>query len=167
MGMAVLSAIMLGGCASSPPPADAPSADETYANESTPPAAPTHDDGVPAESSPNEVAPSPAPVADASGETRTLEAIAAFVKERREKIRPCYDAQLKKEPKLKGDLAIRFVLDPAGKVKSAEYAKEESTIDSPAAADCAIAELKTWQFPASSRGMDSTVTYPFNFNPRR
>lgn len=104
---------------------------------------------------------------DANGETRTVQLLADFVKQRREKVRPCYDAVQKKQPELKGDLVIRFTLDPQGGVKKTEYDRGQSTIDSTEIADCVVAELKTWQFPASSRGMQTEVAYPFNFNPRR
>ncbi len=158
-------------CGGSTPPAETaePSQDaygeDTQANPESI-AEPTHGEAAATEPA-GATAVNDAPMADANGETRTIEAIAAFVKERREKVRPCYDAALKKDAKLKGDLAIRFVLDPAGKVKKAEYAKDQSSIVSDEAAACVITELSSWQFPASSRGMDSTVTYPFNFNPRR
>lgn len=155
------------GC-SSTPTAEVPSSPaDAYPEESaaepkaeTPPAAAA--DGA-AESTPAAAA----PVADENGETRTLEAIIAFVKERREKVRPCYDAVQKEQPKIKGDLVIHFVLDSKGKVKKAEYDKGQSTIDSDKMGACAVAEMKTWQFPASSRGLESEIDYPFNFNPRR
>ena len=108
-----------------------------------------------------------APAADPNGETRTTEVIANFVKERREKVRPCYDTVQREQRQLKGDLMIRFVLDPSGKVTKIQYDRAASTIDSDKIAECVMTEMKTWQFPASSKRMASEVGYPFNFNPRR
>lgn len=93
--------------------------------------------------------------------------IANFVKARRDKVRPCYDTVQKQQRELKGDLMIRFTLDPSGKVTKIEYDRAASTIDSDKIADCVMTEMKTWQFPSSSKRMASEVGYPFNFNPRR
>jgi hypothetical protein len=30
---------------------------------------------------------------------------------------------------------------------------------------CAVEAVKTFKFPPSSRGLESKVNYPFNFNP--
>ena len=56
------------------------------------------------------------------------------------------------------------VVDPEGKVKKADLNQERSTIKSPAVVDCSIKVLQGIKFPPSSRGMDTTVNYPFNFN---
>ncbi len=98
-------------------------------------------------------------------ETRTMPVIQQVVKKHREPIRACYDEAQKKLPTLKGDMVIHFVLDPEGNVKKAELNLERSSLKSPAVAECAIAELKKVKFPPSSRGMETTVNYPFNFNP--
>ncbi|MES1186255.1 MAG: AgmX/PglI C-terminal domain-containing protein, partial [Myxococcales bacterium] len=64
----------------------------------------------------------------------------------------------------KGDMVIHFVVDPDGKVKKADLNQERSTIKSPAVVDCSIKVIQGIKFPPSSRGMDTTVNYPFNFN---
>lgn len=107
-----------------------------------------------------------APAAD-QAETRTMDVIRKFVVERREKVRPCYDKVQASRPNLKGDVMMRFVLSPSGMVQKIEYSESESTIFSKEIGDCIAAEMKTWQFPASSRGMETKVGYPFNFNPRK
>lgn len=100
-------------------------------------------------------------------ETRTLEVVQAFVKERREKVRPCYDAAQAKSPSLKGDVMMRFSLSPEGTVQKIQYSPSESSLQSPAVGDCIAKEMRTWKFPPSSRGMETQVGYPFNFNPRK
>ena len=97
-------------------------------------------------------------------ETRTMDVIAQIVKENRKPVRECFDKAKKELPDLKGDMVIHFVVDPDGKVKKADLNIERSTIKAPAVVDCSIKIIQGIKFPASSRGMDTTVNYPFNFN---
>ncbi len=106
------------------------------------------------------------PKADTKGEeTRTIDVIAKILKDNRKPVRDCYEKALKDIPTLKGDMVIHFQLNPEGKIKKIELNVEKSTLKSPAVADCAIAEIKKLTFPPSSRGMDTTVNYPYNLNP--
>jgi hypothetical protein len=97
-------------------------------------------------------------------ETRTMEVIAQIVKENRKPVRECFDKAKKDLPDLKGDMVIHFVVDPEGKVKKADLNQERSTLKSPAVVDCSIKVIQGIKFPPSSRGMDTTVNYPFNLN---
>jgi outer membrane biosynthesis protein TonB len=105
-----------------------------------------------------------APDSGGKTETRTMEVIAQIVKDNRKPVRDCFDKAKKDLPDLKGDMVIHFVVDPEGKVKKAELNQERSTIKSPVVVDCSIKILQGIKFPPSSRGMDTTVNYPFNFN---
>lgn len=105
-----------------------------------------------------------APEANGKTETRTMDVIAQIVKENRKPVRECFDKAKKDLPDLKGDMVIHFVVDPDGKVKKADLNQERSTIKSPAVVDCSIKLILGIKFPPSSRGMDTTVNYPFNFN---
>ncbi len=104
------------------------------------------------------------PEGNGKTETRTMDVIAQVVKENRKPVRECFDKAKKDLPDLKGDMVIHFVVDPDGKVKKADLNQERSTIKSPAVVDCAIKILQGIKFPPSTRGMDTTVNYPFNFN---
>jgi hypothetical protein len=106
----------------------------------------------------------PAPEAGGKTETRTMEVIAAVVKENRKPVRDCFEKAKKELPDLKGDMVIHFVVDPEGKVKKAELNQERSTLKSPAVVDCSLKVIAAIKFPPSSRGMDTTVNYPFNLN---
>ena len=97
-------------------------------------------------------------------ETRTMEVVAQVVQENRKPVRECFDNAKKDLPDLKGTMVIHFILDPDGKVKKAELNQERSDLKSPAVIDCAIKVIQGIKFPASSRGMDTTVNYPFKFN---
>lgn len=106
----------------------------------------------------------PAPDADGKTETRTMEVIAAVVKENRKPVRECFEKAKKELPDLKGDMVIHFVVDPQGKVRKAELNQERSSLKSPVVVDCAVKVVQAIKFPPSSRGMDTTVNYPFNLN---
>lgn len=103
------------------------------------------------------------PTTDGKTETRTMTEIQRLVQENRKPVRECFDKAKKDLPDLKGDMTIHFVLDPEGKVKKAELNQERSTVKAPPVVDCAIAVIKGIKFPPSSRGMDTTVNYPYNF----
>ena len=105
-----------------------------------------------------------APAGAGKTETRTMEVIAQIVKENRKPVRDCFEKAKKDLPDLKGDMVIHFVVDPDGKVKKADLNVERSTLKSPAVVDCSIKVIQGIKFPPSSRGMDTTINYPFNLN---
>jgi hypothetical protein len=138
---------------SDPAPAPAPDpAAEPAASSSPPPAAAT-------------------PAADEAAapseqeDDRTMEVIAAVVKANRQKARDCYEKALKQNSALKGDLVVHFTLKPNGKVKEATLNRERSTITEPSVVNCVIDVIRSLEYPKSSKGFESTVNYPFNFNP--
>lgn len=98
-----------------------------------------------------------------AADTRTMEVIAQVVKDNRQPVRDCVDKAKKELPDLKGDMVIHFVIDPDGKVKKAELNQERSNLKAPSVVECAINVIKGIKFPPSSRGMDTTVNYPYNF----
>lgn len=98
-------------------------------------------------------------------ETRTTEVIQALVQENRKPVRECYEKARKQIPDLKGTMTIHFVLDPEGKVKEANLNVEKSEVKSPDIVNCAVAVIKKIKFPPSSRGMETTINYPYTFNP--
>jgi TonB family protein len=112
-----------------------------------------------------EPAGAPTPASAAPADARGKEQIQAVIAANRERVRACYDAAHKKDPGIQGDLVVAFVINPDGSVKSAEVSPQESEIHSPELDSCAIDVLKTLKFPASSRGLESKVNYPFNFKP--
>ena len=151
-----------------PPAADAP-ADATPSDTADKPAAdkPTADkpaDDGGAWAGEAEAKGAKAPEGNGKTETRTMEVVAQVVQENRKPVRECFDKAKKDLPDLKGTMVINFILDPDGKVKKAEFNQERSDLKSPAVVDCAIKVIQGIKFPPSSRGMDTTVNYPFKFN---
>ena len=179
----VLMAVLASACGGGAPPAETPPTEATpaptEAAQTADAAKPADEDGWVGEktaksgdSAPSAAAAEPAPgsgpaaPADTKGvETRTMEVIAATVKENRKAARKCYDDARKDLKDLKGDVVIHFVLDPEGKVKKAELNQERSTLKSPVVVDCVLGVIKAIQFPKSSRAMETTANYPFNFTP--
>jgi len=138
------------------PTAQATTEDETWAGEKTDKSA----DGAASES--------PAAPAGADGkgaETRTMEVIQKLVLDNRKAARKCYEDARRDLKDLQGNVVIHFVLDPEGKVKLAELNQERSTLKSPVVVNCVIDVFKRIPFPKSSRGMETSGNYPFNFTP--
>ena len=176
-GILVLSVFAGCGGKETPPPETASAASEepAVASESEPagaaPAAESNEESLMGSEDP---ASNPSAATDKGGgspapgeDTRTSEVVQKIVMEKRPIVRKCYEDALKELPGLKGDVVIHFVLDPEGKVKKAELNQEKSTLKSPKVVECAINVIKGIKFPPSSRGMQSEINYPFNFNPSR
>ena len=176
-----VSLLALGCGGSSPPPESAASPDSNAAAPArapgAAPAAGASDkpagDGWEGEGDAKGLATTPAagetkpsaPASSSAPETRTIEVIQKIVKDHRPEVRDCYEKARKDLPSLQGDMMIHFVLDPEGKIKTIELNQERSTLKAAAVVDCAITVLKSLKFPASSRGMESQVNYPYNFMP--
>jgi hypothetical protein len=109
--------------------------------------------------------PSEAPTAGGTGDTRNTDTIAALVKAHRKEARDCYEKALTQIPGLKGDVVIHFTLKPNGEVKQAELNEQRSTIREASVSSCVIDVIRAIPFPRSSKGRETTVNYPFNFNP--
>jgi len=180
--LALSSIVGCGGAASSgaeaptaTPPADTPALASEPAGEPEGPATSGGDtpsgEAKPAEGSDEkwegeEKAVGPGtPVPRTKDETRTTAVIQDTVKANRQPVRDCYDKGRKEIGDLKGTMTIKFTLDPDGKVKKAELVLERSDIKAPAVVSCAIDAIKKIKFPPSSRGMETTVDYPFDFKP--
>ncbi len=168
-------ALACAGCqSSSTKPAETasaePSSSESSAGETAGESAATGESTAPASSGNAEkwegeaeaTASAPAAKAEA-GETRTTAAIRQVIIDNRKPFRDCYEKAVKELPTLRGTMTLHFVLDPDGKVKQAELNNDRSDLKSPQVVDCSLALLKKLKFPESSRGMDTTVNYPFDF----
>lgn len=156
-------ALPLIACSSSgPPPAEAPAS--APAEERSEDVASTAPDSKPGLLPPSAPA-APAAEATTPKDARGKDEIQRVVADNRDKVRACYDAALKENPGIQGDLVVTFVIDPAGNVKSAEVNWAESELHVPELDTCAVEIVKALKFPASSRGLESKVNYPFNFNP--
>jgi TonB family protein len=95
-----------------------------------------------------------------------MDDVRAVVAGNRDAFRACYDKSLKTHPGIKGRFMLKFVVNPDGSVKSAESDVAKSEIHASDLESCAVGVLKGLKFPPSKKGMESTVNYPFDFNPK-
>jgi TonB family protein len=94
--------------------------------------------------------------------SRSNESLLAVVRRYAPGIQFCYDNELRKKPGLRGKLVVSMVVLANGSVSEATIV--EDTLNSPAVRDCALAQIRTWQFPAIPSGVTSFKT-PFVFTP--
>ena len=84
----------------------------------------------------------------------------------RERFRSCYDTAFSTEPGAKGTITLTWILSPTGAVADgAGIDKNASDFYSESLERCMVAALKSLSFPPSTRKRESTVRYPFGFQP--
>ena len=79
----------------------------------------------------------------------------------RAQVRACYDRALVSSPNLQGRISYSWKILSDGGVVDAKVAK--TTVESPNLKACVLEVIQQMQFPKSSRGMSTTVIYPFVF----
>ena len=73
----------------------------------------------------------------------------------------CYDAQLAKQPELRGTVSTQFFITPMGTVAASSASGVDATV-----ATCVADVIKTVEFPKPKGGGGVQVSYPFTFRPR-
>lgn len=116
----------------------------------------------PLDTTPGSKAPETAGVA---GKARDSDSMAKIVAAHRGCVRRCYESVQKDIPGLKGDLTITLKITPKGAVKEATLNRERSNLFAPKMVECAVGVLKQLEFGAHAKGFESTLNYPFNFQP--
>ncbi len=89
------------------------------------------------------------------------DAIRRVVLENMRQIKACYDRALNKDPGLHGKVVMSWVLNDRGRVTSARISN--TTLNSTEVEQCMVSRLRTWQFPATPKGQEADITYPFAF----
>lgn len=90
------------------------------------------------------------------------EIIARVVRQHRNEIRYCYEKELQKNPKLAGQIKVKFTISGSGSVISAIV--NGSTVKSSAVEGCVTEKIRRWVFPEPKGGGIVIVNYPFNFS---
>jgi hypothetical protein len=90
------------------------------------------------------------------------EVIQGVVRQNFGKFRACYEAGLKKDPKLAGDIKVRFVIKEDGTVTDAK--DEGSTLADKDVVACVVGAVSPMTFPKPEGGI-VTVVYPIKFTP--
>ncbi|BDG02537.1 AgmX/PglI C-terminal domain-containing protein [Anaeromyxobacter oryzae] len=88
--------------------------------------------------------------------------LASFVRARMGLIKACYENALKRNPGLKGKVAIRFTILETGGLSDITAAV--NTLASPDVASCIVGTMRTWRTQFKPSG-PVTVEYPFVFSP--
>ena len=73
-------------------------------------------------------------------------------------IRFCYESQLQQQPRLRGNVAVRFRIGMDGRVRRADVAN--SSLNNTRVHGCMVRAIRGWQFPMPDGG-EVVVTYPF------
>lgn len=94
---------------------------------------------------------------------RSAEDIGLKVKARKAETRACYDKAASKNPKLEGDVDIKFVIDPQGALTDVAVDPAKTNVGDEAIGKCLVEVLKTLKFPPSAKGKETQAHYPFNF----
>jgi outer membrane biosynthesis protein TonB len=89
-------------------------------------------------------------------------ALTKFVNTRKSGIVACYEAELKRNPTLKGKVVVRFNITPSGRTGDVEI--EENTLNNDVVASCIKTKIRGWIFPFKPDA-DVAVAYPFVFSP--
>ncbi len=87
--------------------------------------------------------------------------IRRIIQRNNNQIKYCYEKMLATDPKLKGKVVVRFVIDANGKVTAASIAS--STVSSPKLEACLLKTIKRLTFPSVAGGGAIVVNYPFIF----
>jgi hypothetical protein len=98
---------------------------------------------------------------------RSVKDIQAIVQSHRDEARACYDRaqQAHPDPSLKGNLDVKWTIDPTGKVTEIGVDDSRSDIHDPAIGKCVAEIIRAIHFSVSAKGFETRAHYPFNFNP--
>ena len=84
------------------------------------------------------------------------------VRRHRNEIRYCYEIGLKRDPKLYGQVQVKFTISGKGSVTSASVSS--TTLKDREVEECMIRRVRHWFFPEPKGGGNVIVNYPFEFN---
>lgn len=87
--------------------------------------------------------------------------IQRVIRRRLNGVRYCYQRELQRDPYLQGKVVVHFVVNERGRVAAASI--KSSTLDSPAAENCIVRQMKRLRFPEPMGGGIMRISYPFVF----
>ncbi len=86
---------------------------------------------------------------DVDGELSAA-AISKVIRRRQKSIQSCFEAELRRNPKLKGKVTFEIVIARTGKVKKAKVIR--SSLKNSSAENCMVGKIKAWRFPKPDGG---------------
>ncbi len=98
---------------------------------------------------------------------RSVKDIQVIVQAHRDEARVCYDQaqQTHPDPTMKGNLDVKWTIDPTGKVTEISVDDSRSDIHDASIGKCVMGVIKGIHFAVSAKGFETRAHYPFNFNP--
>ena len=91
------------------------------------------------------------------------EVIQRIVRQTFGRFRLCYESGLRENPKLRGRVVVRFVIDESGAVASAR--DQGSDLGDHVVVDCIVRSFQTLSFPEPMTKKNVTVTYSIDLAP--
>lgn len=85
--------------------------------------------------------------------------IADVVRRNIGQIRFCYEQGLQLNSSLSGRVAVNWVIDGSGRVKTANV--KNTSLNNKTVEDCILRRLRTWKFPIPEGNQEVPVSYPF------
>jgi len=96
---------------------------------------------------------------------RCLEDISKNIGERRADARACYEAGLKRDPKMQGKIIINFAIDSEGVVGETSQGMQDGQIEDQDVVACVSEVIKTVRFAGSPKGKTTRAYHRFEFSP--
>lgn len=98
--------------------------------------------------------------------TGTIDAKVArsFIKSRSNKVRACYEKELKVNNLLRGKVTTQILINTDGSVANVRFLSD--TVGSPMMKTCIRKEIISWKFPKPVGGR-AEVQFPFRFEPKQ
>jgi len=78
-------------------------------------------------------------------------------------VRACYEARLRINPGLVGQVTMKFEVGPGGTLNYSKVAR--SSLGDPEVGSCIADKMMSWQFPKPVGGVNVRVSYPFLLRP--
>jgi len=85
--------------------------------------------------------------------------INAVIQRNRGEITYCYERGLQQDPSLAGRVEVKFVINPVGRVSTAQVAN--TSLSARQVENCIVSRLRNWKFPSPIGKVNVRVTYPF------
>lgn len=100
----------------------------------------------------------------ASGDCRSFKSIEEIIRKRRRGIKVCYDRALRVNPRLEGNVLVRFTITNQGRVARCEIVRNETTVTSNTLLECIVRGIRIWMFDEAPECGDVIVEYGFRLS---
>lgn len=90
--------------------------------------------------------------------------VKSFIRKHKNKVRACYERELKRNAILQGKVVTSITINPDGSVANVKFLSD--SVHSSAMNRCIRKEISSWTFPRP-RGGRVVVQFPFRFEPKQ